>query len=196
VGTGVAVDRHLLQGAATSRNQHFNDLPAMTEARTPHTPQPAAAPSTQDAVALVHDDHAAIRTAFDALLAALHGEASEADRQGLLARVALRLRAHGQIERECLYPVLHGVAAERAPAEAEHAGFESALEALAAVTPPTAERNQALQALAVEVQCHAAEEEATLRAYADGVGPGVDLLALGTQMALRRGELLADLGMD
>ena len=55
--------------------------------------QPLAAPSTQDAVALVRDDHAAIRVAFDTLLAALHGEASEADRQGLLSRVALRLRA-------------------------------------------------------------------------------------------------------
>ena len=155
---------------------------------------PLAAPSTQDAVALVRDDHAAIGVAFDTLLAALHGEASEADRQGLLSRVALRLRAHGQIEREFLYPALRSAASDGAEAEAEHAAFEKALETISAMKPPMPQHSEAIKTLAADVERHFADEEATLLpAAASG---GVDLLALGTQMALRRGVLLADLGVD
>ena len=153
---------------------------------------PLAAPSTQDAVALVRDDHAAIGVAFDTLLAALHGEASEADRQGLLSRVALRLRAHGQIEREFLYPALRSAASDGS--EAEHAAFEKALETISAMKPPMPQHSEAIKTLAADVERHFADEEATLLpAAASG---GVDLLALGTQMALRRGVLLADLGVD
>jgi len=156
--------------------------------------QAIAAPTTQNAIELVKDDHKSIRAGFDALLAALRADTSEADRQGLLSRLALRLRAHGAIEVASLYPVLREAGADAQAAVAEHAEFERALEQLSGQQAPWPNRLEALQGLAARVMRHFDEEERGLLARAPGTG--VDLLALGTQMAIHRGELLADLGTD
>ena len=156
--------------------------------------QAIAAPSTQNAIELVKDDHRSIRAGFDALLAALRADTSEADRQGLLSRLALRLRAHGTVEVGLLYPVLRAAGADAHAAVAEHAEFERALEQISGQQAPWPNRLETLQGLAARVLHHFDEEERGLLERAPSTG--VDLLALGTQMALQRGELLSDLGTD
>lgn len=150
-----------------------------------------AAPSTQDAVALVLDDHKRINSSLQALLTALSAGASNADRQGLLSRLALRLRAHGLVESEMLYP---GLYPNQQTQHAEHEQFEQVMQGLSDAATTLQEQLDGSTALATQVRQHFAQEERDLAIYA--ANSGVDLLELGTRMALRRGELLADESSD
>ena len=155
----------------------------------------ASAPSTQDALALVHDDHQRIHAALQALSNALSAGLANADRQGLLARLALRLRAHGSMEAELLYPVLYPQPQPNAPAQAaEHEQFEERLQGLSEVTTSLQQQRDGIAALAQQLQQHFGDEERELARYAAS-NPDM-LLDLGTRMALRRGELLADESSD
>jgi hemerythrin len=150
-----------------------------------------SAPSTQDAVALVHEDHQRISAALLALHQALAAGASNADRQGLLSRLALRLRAHGTVESELLYPLMYPT--EQAHHN-EHEQFEEALQDMSQATTTVQEQQERATVLAQRVKSHFEREERDLVAFV--ALHTTDLLELGTRMALRRGELLADESSD
>lgn len=153
----------------------------------------AAAPSTQDALQLLHADHRRI----DAMLSdcerlAASDEASSADRSGLVSRLGALLIAHGQMEQQLFYPALRVARREIEQAEQAHADIARQLEQLSASGSSAAEFKERIAALAAAVRAHVSAEEAQLFAGAEGL----DLHALGTSLAMRRGELLGEQGVD
>jgi iron-sulfur cluster repair protein YtfE (RIC family) len=154
------------------------------------------APTIEDALQLLRHDHARLRALFGeyALLSGGDVQAASADRQGLLARLSVHLRAHLQVEQELFYPAL----AERIGAERlhrshdDHAALQARLEDVSRAQPLDPHFDTCVAALAEAVHEHLKSEEDELFPAA----AGLDLQALGTLMALRRGALLGDLGMD
>lgn len=150
-------------------------------------------PSTQDALELLFGDHRRIDALLDdcARLASSSGH-SEADRSGLVARLGGLLRAHATIEQELFYPALPAGHADVAEAVVEHERIARLLQAVASRDLLPDEFASRLAALAQEVRSHVTEEE--LRFFPAALT--LDLQALGTRLALRRGELLGDQGVD
>ena len=154
-----------------------------------------AAPSTQDALDLLRTDH----QRADAMLSdcerlAGNRDASAADRSGLVARLGALLIAHAQMEQQLFYPALDLDAAKLEQATAEHAAVEASLQGLSEPDADAAAFAARIAALAQQVREHVRTEEADF--FPKASAAGIDLHALGTQMALRRGELLGDQGID
>jgi Hemerythrin HHE cation binding domain len=148
------------------------------------------APSTQDALALLTADHRHIDALFDDLARLEQG--SNADRSGLLGRLAVHLRVHETVEREIFYPALEGLIAkdELTTAALDHQRIDARLDAVASSGEPSA---AALAELQRTLREHVRYEERVLFAAARSV----DLSSLGTRMALRRATLLGgDVGAD
>lgn len=155
----------------------------------------AAAPSTQDALDLLHADHqriAAMLADCERLVAS--GAASAADRSGMVSRLGALLIAHAQMEQQLFYPALGLDAQQLELAIAEHAAVEAVLQRLSEPDAASDAYSACIAELALQVREHVQKEEAELFALARSAG--LDLPALGTRMALRRGELLGDQGID
>ena len=158
----------------------------------------AAAPTTQDALGLLRADHQRV----DAMLAdceRLGGnlEASAADRSGLVSRLGALLIAHAQMEQQLFYPILGLDAAQLEQATADHASVETSLQALSnsnADDDGTENFAARIGVLAQQVRAHVKQEESEF--FPKAKSAGIDLHELGTQMALRRGTLLGDQGID
>lgn len=155
----------------------------------------AAVPSTQDALGLLRADHQRV----DAMLAdceRLGGnlEASAADRSGLVSRLGALLIAHAQMEQQLFYPILGLDAAQLEQATADHASVETSLQALSNSNGDTENFAARIGVLAQQVRAHVEQEEAEF--FPKATSAGIDLHELGSQMALRRGTLLGDQGID
>lgn len=160
------------------------------DAHAPSDPPTVTAPSTQDALEVLAADHRQIDALMSDLLRV--GTAQPADVSGLLARVAARMRVHDTIENELFYAALES----RLPRDAltaarlAHQRIDAQLQALATEAVVQPQQLHDLQGLWRE---HMQQEEQTLFAAA----AGLDLAALGTQLASRRAELLAgEVGAD
>ena len=163
--------------------------------------QSFAAPSTQDALALLSADHRRIDDLFGDIERLGYEASSAADRSGLLARLGGQLRVHIRIKQEIFYPALAASGAADAhtlaDAEADHEEILARLENLAQLDSmdeegATATVAQDIEVLAQLVRAHITEEQKLLFRQARSL----DLQTLGTQMALRQGELMADQGVD
>lgn len=158
----------------------------------------AAAPtaSTQDALALLHEDHQRI----DAMLAdcerlaAAGPQSSQADRSGLLSRLGALLIAHGQLEQQLFYPAVGAPADEIEDMVAEHEAIKEFLHRLSDADAQPSSFDNCVRALAESVRAHVHEEETQF--FSRARSSGVDLYELGTQLALRRAQLLGHQGVD
>ncbi len=170
-------------------------------------------PSTQDAQQLLRGDRARIERVLSDCLRMVDapgpgGDASPAgdspgsdagltsfspaDRSGLLARLGALLGTHLRMKRELLYPAL-GLASEAvAGLLAEH---DSLTARLVALTDPEADPADFSTALAGLVSALGEHLDGEARQLFPAP-PSVDATALGAAMAIRRGELLGDQGVD
>jgi hypothetical protein len=160
--------------------------------------QAAMPPTTEDALQLLRADHARLRALFSdyALLSAGSAQAAvAADRQGLLARLAVVLRAHLTVVRELLYPQLEGRldGALLRRALQEHEDLESRLSEVAEAQPADDSFDGRVAALADALNDYLVIKESEIFPVA---ARSLDLEALGRRMSLRRGALLGDLGTD
>lgn len=164
--------------------------------------KPTADSGPQDALALLSSHHQLVEAAFSEYLLAATATASAADRQGLIARIAIRLRAHGTVEEEVFYPPLRHAGLPDVVLQAaveDHAQVLERLQQLAQAQAASESEIHILDAqvhaLHDQVRRHAADEET--RFFGAARRLGLDLHALGTQMALRHGALLGnDAGVD
>lgn len=168
-----------------------DDVPGGSGAQVP---QPAAA-STQDALALLHDDHRHIEALLaDCRMLAASEAPAAADASGLVSRLGALLIAHAQMEQQLFYPAVGLTATQMAEVVAEHQAIEAHLHALSHPEFDAAVFREQLDQLSTAVRGHLHQEEAQI--FERARTSGVDLLALGTQLALRRGELLGPQGVD
>ena len=146
----------------------------------------------QDAIALLKQDHRAVADLF-----AQFEKASGDDRKQKLAQtICLELSVHATIEEEIFYPACEGKIDEDLLKEAyvEHDGAKVLIAEIEANSEASDEYFDAkVKVLQEQIEHHVEEEEKRMEGmFAQARAAGLDMDALGEQMARRKAELVAN----
>jgi hemerythrin superfamily protein len=144
----------------------------------------------RDAIALLEADHRQVDGYFDA-----YKSAKDAGEKKLLAsKICAALRVHAQIEEEIFYPAARKATKESDlldEATVEHAGAKVLIAEIEAMQPGMPLYDAKVTVLGEQIQHHVKEEEGEL--FPKVREKGLDLDALGSQLAERKAELTAAL---
>ncbi|MGA9795151.1 MAG: hemerythrin domain-containing protein [Rhizomicrobium sp.] len=145
-----------------------------------------------DAVALLKADHRKVEGLFKNF-----GKAKGNDqKQALATEICTELSVHVQIEEEILYPACQGEVEEdlRRESYVEHDGAKVLIAELAQHGPDDDFYDAKMTALCEQIHHHVKEEEKPGEGlFAQAKKAGVDMKALGEQLATRKEELLAEI---
>jgi hypothetical protein len=143
----------------------------------------------KDAVALLKADHRAVEDLFETFEKASGPER----KQEIAEEICLELSVHAQIEEEIFYPACEGKVDEDLLKESyvEHDAAKLLIAEIMADAPKTDEFFGAkVKVLQEEIEHHVEEEEKRLEGlFAQARKAGLDMDALGEQLAVRKQEL-------
>lgn len=145
----------------------------------------------KNAVALLKEDH---RTVED-LFAQFEKASGEGRKQKLATKICLELSVHAKIEEEIFYPACEGKVEEDLLKEAyvEHDGAKRLIAEIMAGEPSDEFYDAKVTVLQEQVEHHVEEEEKRLEGlFAQARKAGLDMDALGEQLAARKTELTAE----
>src|SRR3954465_14984306 len=144
---------------------------------------------TQDAIALLKEDHRAVEELFEKFEKA----SGDGRKQQIAEQVCLELSVHAQIEEEIFYPACEGKVDEDLLKESyvEHDGAKVLIAEIMAGGPKDDEYYDAkVKVLQEEIEHHVEEEEKRLEGlFAQARKAELDMDALGEQLAARKLEL-------
>ncbi len=150
-----------------------------------------------DAIELLQADHDEVKQMFDEYAGMLDDEAPDDEREELAAQICTALTVHTTIEEEILYPAARtALDSPRLVDEAavEHASAKALIAEIESMKPSEPLYDAKVTVLGEYVRHHIDEEEdELLPQLADA---GLDLDELGEQLAERKRELRAELGVD
>ncbi len=147
------------------------------------------AEKTQDAIALLKEDHRTVEELFEQF------EKADADgrKEKLAKQICLELTVHATIEEEIFYPACEGKVEEDLLEEAyvEHDAAKLLIRQIQAGGPEDDFYDAKVKVLQEEIEHHIEEEEKRM----EGLFPlarkaGIDMDALGEQLAARKSELM------
>ena len=142
----------------------------------------------QDAIALLKQDH---RTVED-LFAKFEKASGDGRKQSLVEDICLELSVHAQIEEEIFYPACEGKVDEDLLKESyvEHDGAKVLIAEIMNGGPSDEFYDAKVKVLSEEIQHHVEEEEKRLEGlFAQARKAGLDMDALGEELAARKSEL-------
>ncbi len=143
-----------------------------------------------DAVALLKADHRKVEGLFEKF----EGAKAAGEKQRLAEQICMELKIHTILEEEIFYPACDGKIEEDLLSEA-YVEHDSAKVLIAQIedSEPHAEFYDAkVKVLSEEIEHHVKEEEARIEGmFAQARKAGLDMDALGEEMAARKEELLA-----
>ena len=146
----------------------------------------------KDAVALLKDDH---RTVED-LFAQFEKASGDGRKQKLATQICTELSIHAQIEEEIFYPACEGKVEEDLLKEAyvEHDGAKVLIGEIMAGEPSDEFYDAKVTVLQEQIEHHVEEEEKRLEGlFSQARAAGLDMDALGEQLAARKEELKAQI---
>jgi hypothetical protein len=144
-----------------------------------------------DAIALLKADHRKVEALFEKFEKAK----SDPAKKSLVQEICTELSAHTAIEEEIFYPACTGKIEEDLVKEAyvEHDGAKVMISELLSSEPGDDFYDAKLKVLSEEIKHHVKEEEARSEGmFAQARAAGLDMDALGEEMAARKKELLAE----
>ena len=144
-----------------------------------------------DAIALLKKDH---RT-FEDLFADFEKAGGDGRKQKLAEEICLDLSIHAQIEEEIFYPACEGKVDEDLLKESyvEHDGAKVLIAEILAGEPSDEFYDSKVKVLSEEIAHHVEEEEKRMEGlFAQARKAGLDMDALGEQLAARKQELKAE----
>ena len=144
-----------------------------------------------DAIALLKADHRKVEGLFDKFEKAK----DTAIKKSLAQQICTELSVHTAIEEEIFYPACTGKIEEDKVKEAyvEHDGAKVMIAELLASSPSDDFYDAKVKVLSEEIKHHVKEEEKRSEGmFAQARDAGLDMDALGDQMAARKKELLAE----
>ena len=151
--------------------------------------------ATQDAIALLKDDHRTVEELF-----AKYEKARDDDKKEELAnQICLELTVHAMIEEEVFYPACEGKVEEELLSESyvEHDGAKVLIGELLAGTPDDEYFDAKVKVLQEQIEHHVEEEEKRMEGlFSQARKAGLDMDALGEEMAARKEELTAKFTAD
>jgi hemerythrin superfamily protein len=148
---------------------------------------------TQDALALLKEDHRKVEKLFKDY----EGAKGEGRKQKLAQQICMELSVHTKIEEEIFYPACKGKVDEDLLKEAyvEHDGAKVLIAEIEAGDGESDEYFDAkVQVLSEEIDHHVKEEEGDL--FPEVKKADIDIDALGEQLAMRKKELMKDYKAD
>ena len=145
--------------------------------------------NSQDAIALLKQDHRTVEELFGKF----EKTSGDGRKQKLAEEICLELSVHAQIEEEIFYPACKGKVDEDLLKESyvEHDGAKLLIAEIMAGGPKTDEYYDAkVKVLQEEIEHHVKEEEKRMEGlFAQARKAGLDMDALGVQLAARKLEL-------
>ena len=145
---------------------------------------------TLDAVALLKADHRKVEELF----AAYEKASGDGRKQSLAEEICKELTVHATIEEEIFYPACEGKVEEDLLKEAyvEHDGAKVLIAEIEAGGPSDDYYDAKVSVLSEQIEHHVGEEEQRMEGlFAQARKAGLDMDALGEQMAARKEQLLA-----
>ena len=142
----------------------------------------------QDAIALLKQDHRTVEELF----AKFEKASGDGRKQKLAEEICLELSVHAQIEEEIFYPACEGKVDEDLLKESyvEHDGAKVLIAEIMAGGPTDDFYDAKVKVLQEEIEHHVEEEEKRLEGlFAQARKAGLDMDALGEQLASRKQEL-------
>ena len=144
-----------------------------------------------DAIALLKADHRKVETLFEKFEKAKDA----ATKKSLAQQICTELSVHTAVEEEIFYPACTGKIEEDLVKEAyvEHDGAKVMIAEILASGPGDDFYDAKVKVLSEDIKHHVKEEEARVEGmFAKARAAGLDMDALGEQMAARKEQLLAD----
>jgi hemerythrin superfamily protein len=147
----------------------------------------------QDAIALLTADHREVSDMFEQFDQL--GDRATASKEKLKDKICKALIAHTTIEEEIFYPAVRGKIEEGEDmvdeAVVEHAAAKDLIKQLQEMQPDDELYDAKVKVLGEQVEHHVKEEEKEM--FPKVKKSGLDLLALGQEMAMRKQELMSTL---
>jgi len=148
-----------------------------------------AEPTKLDAIALLKADHRKV----EGLFADFEKATQAARKQALAQQICMELKIHTIIEEEIFYPACEGKIEEDLLAEAyvEHDAAKVLIAQIEESTPDAEFYDAKVKVLSEEIEHHVEEEEKRMEGmFAQARKAGLDMDALGEQMAARKRSLI------
>jgi hypothetical protein len=145
----------------------------------------------QDAIALLKADHREAEELFEQFEKAT----GDGRKQKIAEQVCLELSVHAAIEEEIFYPACEGKVDEDLLKESyvEHDGAKVMIAEILAGGPDDEFYDSKVKVLSEEIEHHIGEEEKRMEGlFAQARKAGLDMDALGEQLAARKQELTAE----
>jgi len=158
----------------------------------------AGSARSTDAIQLLTNDHKEVKQLFKAYEKLAKDEESAAeDKQQLAEEICGLLTVHATIEEELFYPAAKDALDEPDlvdEATVEHASAKDLIAQIEASTPDDELYDAKVKVLAEYIEHHVKEEEGEM--FPKAKKAGLDLDALGEELAARKQELMTELGLD
>ena len=141
-----------------------------------------------DAIALLKNDHRKVEELF----AQYEKASGDGRKQSIAEKICLELSVHAMIEEEIFYPACEGKVEEDLLKESyvEHDGAKVMIAEILGGTPSDEFYDSKVKVLSEEIEHHVGEEEKRMEGlFAQARKAGLDMDALGEQMAARKAEL-------
>jgi hemerythrin superfamily protein len=148
----------------------------------------------QDAIALLTADHREVAEMFEQFEQL--GDRATTSKEKLKDKICKALIAHTTIEEEIFYPAVRAANVEEGEdmvdeAIVEHAAAKDLIKQLQEMQPDDELYDAKVKVLSEQIEHHVKEEEKEM--FPKAKKAGLDLRALGQEMALRKQELMATL---
>jgi hemerythrin superfamily protein len=144
-----------------------------------------------DAIAMLTAEHREVKAMFEQYEGL--GERAMASKKKIADRICAALTLHAAIEEEIFYPAMRAASKEAADlldeALVEHAGAKDLIAQLQEMDPEDDLYDAKVKVLGEQIEHHVGEEEGEM--FPKAKKAGLDLVALGNEMAMRKDELAA-----
>jgi hypothetical protein len=151
--------------------------------------------SRSDAISLLKADHREVEGWFEQF----EKTRSDEKKSDLAAKICTALKVHTAIEEEIFYPAFLEATEEKDihhEAEVEHNGAKNLIAEIEASGPEDDYYDAKVSVLSEMIKHHVKEEEQREGMFAKARESGMDLQALGEQLAARKAELMEGGGMQ
>ncbi|MEO8280325.1 MAG: hemerythrin domain-containing protein [Ideonella sp.] len=158
--------------------------------------KPNRAKGPPDAVQLLTADHREVKSLFQEYQKLVDHEADDDEKQELAQQICMMLTVHATVEEEVFYPAAE--AAIKEPdlideANVEHASAKELIAQIESTDASDKFYDARVKVLGEYIDHHVKEEEGEL--FPQCRKAKMDLVAMGEQIAQRKAELMAELGM-
>jgi hemerythrin superfamily protein len=143
-----------------------------------------------DAVALLKADHRIVEELFEKFEKA----SGDGQKKSIAEQICMELTVHAKIEEDVFYPACEGKVEEDLLQEAyvEHDGAKILIAEIEAGGPSDEFYDAKVKVLGEQIEHHVKEEEQRVEGiFAQARKAGVDMDALGEELAARKAELIA-----